>query len=71
MNLTTEISASHFWGVWGTPRDLDGCIKPIKFKIDDIDPKARFVNLFGDFSPLWVVALSTEETQNVQKCHSA
>ena len=24
----------------------------IKFKIDYIDPKGRFVNLFGDFSPL-------------------
>ena len=22
------------------------------FKIDDIDPKRRFVNLFGEFSPL-------------------
>ena len=29
-----------------------GCIKPIYFKINDIDPKRRFVNLFDNFSPL-------------------
>ena len=31
------------------------CIKPIKFKIFDIDPKGRFVNLFDEFSPLSAV----------------
>ena len=30
-------------------------MKPIKFKIDDIDPKEKFVNLFGNFSLLWGV----------------
>ena len=33
------------------------CIKPILFKIDDIDLKGRFVNLFAEFSPLCSVAL--------------
>ena len=32
------------------------CIKPIKFKIDDIDPMVRFVNLFGNICPLCGVA---------------
>ena len=32
------------------------CIKPIKFKIDDIDPMGRFVNLFGIICPLCGVA---------------
>ena len=36
----------------GSPGDLYECIKPIKFKIDDIDPNRRFVNPFSDFSPL-------------------
>ena len=36
--------------------ELYECFKPIKYKIDDIDPKERFVNLFGDFSPLCAVA---------------
>ena len=46
------INALEFLGVRGTPGDLYECVKPIKFKIDDIDPKGRFVNLFGGFSPL-------------------
>ena len=29
INLNIYISASHFWGVWGTPREPYGCIKPI------------------------------------------
>ena len=55
MNLNTSINALQLLGVQGTPGDLYECIKPIKFKIDDIDPKRRFVNLFSDFSPLWGV----------------
>ena len=39
-------------GVRGTPGDLYECIKPINFKIGDIEPKGRFVNLIGDFSTL-------------------
>ena len=53
MNLNTSISVSQLLGVWGTPRDPYWCIKPIWFKINDINPERRFVNLFGEFSPLW------------------
>ena len=31
-------------------------MKPIKFKIDDIEPTGRFLNLFDKFSPLCAVA---------------
>ena len=31
-------------------------LNPFKFKIDDIELKGRFVNLFGDFSPLCPVS---------------
>ena len=50
--LNTFINASKLLGVGGTPGDLYKCIKPITFKIDDIDLKGRFVNLFGNFSLL-------------------
>ena len=52
MNSNTSINALKLFGVLGTPGDLYECVKPIKFKIDDIDPKGRFVNLFGGFGPL-------------------
>ena len=52
MNLNTSSSAQWLFGVWGTPRDSYWCIKPIYFKINDIDPERRFVNLFSKFSPL-------------------
>ena len=55
MNLNTFISASWLFGVWGTPGDPYEWIKPIQFLIEDIDPKGRFVNFFGNFSPLWGV----------------
>ena len=40
-----------FWGLKDSG-DPYGCIKPIKFKLNNIDPKRRFVNLFEEFSPL-------------------
>ena len=40
-----------FWNL-RTPGDLYECIKPIYFKIDDIDPEKRFVNLLGEFGLL-------------------
>ena len=48
MNLNTYFyqCIMTFWG----PRDSKGPI--LKFKINDIDPERRFVNLFGEFSPL-------------------
>ena len=56
MNLNTSINVLNYLVSEGLQGTIYECIKPIKFKIDDIDPKGRFVNLFGDFSPLWGVA---------------
>ena len=49
MNLNTSVRHAFLRseGLQGTH------IKPIWFKINDIDPKWRFVNLFSEFSPLW------------------
>ena len=52
MNLNTSISVSWLFVVWGTSRDPYWYIKPIWFKIIDIEPERRFVNLFDEFSPL-------------------
>ena len=45
--ITFELNAldASIWVPW-SPSD------PKKFKINDIDPERRFVNLFGEFSPL-------------------
>ena len=56
-------------------RGTYGCIKPIQLKIDDIDLKGRFVNLFGNFSPLCGAApvnviktvLGVQENKRVQQ----
>ena len=52
MNWNTSINELQLLGVRGIPRDLYERIKPIKFEIDVIDSKGRFVNLLGYFSPL-------------------
>ena len=56
IHYKASISALHLFGVWGTPMNPYWCIKPIQFKINDIDPERRFVNLFGEFSSLCAAA---------------
>ena len=51
MNLNTSIIELYLSGLSGTPGDPYGSIK----LIDDIDRKGRFVNLFGNFSPLFAM----------------
>ena len=59
---------------WGL-RDSYECIKPIYFKMDDINPKGRFVNLFLQFQPFLHRTLSFQKhfhlVFNVKKhvCH--
>ena len=65
MNLNTSISASQLFGVWGTPREPYWIIKPFSFKINDIEPERRFVNLFGEFSPLHGIAFQYSVTMYV------
>ena len=42
-----------------TPIDA---LHPFTFKINDIDPERRVLNLFGKFSPLCVCSLLQDDT---------